>query len=89
MKLRDNARGWKRVEIFIIVRMIRHHEIRGDGNEKRRRASTRNHSAGCHDYRSQRVTQIGICQKVMDNKMRKKNDKRIRKETRPTMKTVA
>lgn len=33
MKLRDNARGWKRVDIFIIVRMIRHHEIRGNGDE--------------------------------------------------------
>lgn len=52
--------------------MIRHHEIRGDGNEsdaERLREIIRlvvtiiDHSG---------VTQIGICQKVMDNKMREK-----------------
>lgn len=50
-----------------------------------RRASIRNHSAGYHDYKSQRVIQIQICQKVMDNKMKKKN-KRIWKEIIPTTK---
>lgn len=32
-RVRDNARGWKRVKIFIIVRVISHREIRGGDNE--------------------------------------------------------
>jgi len=33
--VRDNARGWKREgkAIFIIVRVIRHRDIRGDDSE--------------------------------------------------------
>jgi len=45
---------------------------RNPQQRRRRRASIRNHSAGYHDYKSQRVIQIQICQKVMDNKMKKK-----------------
>lgn len=76
-RVRDNAREWKKVRIFIIVRVIRHRVIRGDDNgDDDAERLTRNHSAGCHDYRSRRVTQIEICQKITDNKTKKKS-KRI------------
>lgn len=32
-RIKDNARGWKRVGVFIIVRVIRHREIRGNDAE--------------------------------------------------------
>lgn len=57
---------------------------RNPQQRRRRRASIRNHSAGYHDYKSQRVIQTQICQKVMDNKMKKK--KRIWKEIIPITK---
>lgn len=78
--------------IFIIVRVIRHREIRGDDKtirRRRRRASTRNHSAGCHDYRSQRVTQIEICQKVMDNETKKENEQKDSRRNETDYETVA
>lgn len=79
-RVRDNAREWKKIRIFIIVRVIRHRVIRGDDNgDDDAERLTQNHSAGCHDYRSRRVTQIGICQKITDSKTKKKEQKASRR----------
>lgn len=32
-KVENNAKEWKRIKIFIIVRMIRHREIRGNEDD--------------------------------------------------------
>lgn len=84
-RVRDNARGWKRVKVFIIVRVISHREIRGgdngDGAERLREVIRL--AVTIIDHR--RVILIGICQKVMDVKTRKKKSKRIREEMRPKL----